>query len=132
MYKHPEINYQPQHPMLNQQRQESEYTIEEEGVLDSIKSGLSAASSAIAKGARAAKEGLFSLAGKSTAPKEKQTKANAQKWYTYYTRARNIDKLPQKEQGKEERALKKLLEDLKKSTGGTISYDDSKKIGGYM
>ena len=129
MYSHPEINYQPQHPMLNQQRS---YTIEEEGVLDSIKGGLSSIGGALSKGAKAVKEGLASLAGKSTAPKDKQTKANAQKWYAYYTRARNIDKLPQKEQGKEERALKKLLEDLKKSTGGTISYDDSKKIGGYM
>ncbi len=132
MYKHPEINYQPQHPMLNQQRQESEYTIEDEGILDSIKGAASKVGSALSSAAKSAKEGLFSLAGKSTAPKEKQTKANAQKWYAYYTRARNIDKLPQKEQGKEERALKKLLEDLKKSTGGTISYDDSKKIGGYM
>jgi len=129
MYKHPEIKYQPQHPMLSQQQG---YTIEEEGVLDSIKSGLSAASSAIAKGAKAAMEAGANMLGKSTAPKDKMTKGNAQKWYAYYTRARNIDKLPQKEQGKEERALKEELAKLKKSTGGIISFDDSKNIGGYM
>lgn len=39
MYSHPDINYKPQHPMLKNQRG---YTVEDEGVLDSIKSSLPA------------------------------------------------------------------------------------------
>ena len=71
MYSHPEINYKPQHPMLQNytQQQQKGYTIEEEGVFDSIKAGLAKAGDAIAKGAKAAKEFGAGVIGVSTAKK---------------------------------------------------------------
>ena len=135
MYSHPDINYKPQHPMLqNYTQQEKGYSVEEEGVFDSIKAGLSTAAGAIAKGAKAVKEAGANMAGVSTAPKDKMTKKNAQRWYQYYVRARALaaGQIAQKDEEKVKRELKKKYAELKKATDGIISYDDSKKIGGYM
>ena len=81
MYSHPEINYQPQHPMLqNYTQQEKGYSVEEEGVFDSIKSGLSKAADTLKKGAKAVMEAGANMAGVSTAPKAKMTKKNGTDW----------------------------------------------------
>ena len=109
MYSHPEINYKPQHPMLqNYTQQQKGYTVEDEGVFDSIKAGLSKAGSAIAKGAKAAKEFGAGVIGVSTA--KKMTKANKAKWHAYYLQERAIreGKIPQKAEEKAKREQKQL------------------------
>jgi len=113
MYKHPEINYQPQHPMLNQQQG---YTIEEEGVFSSIanaaKSAANAAASAVGYALR---KDVGRKLGK--------------RWRAYYTRARALDAgmIAQKDQEKVKKELKAKLAELKEATGGkTLSYDDAK------
>ena len=131
MYKHPEINYQPQHPMLR--KQSTEYTIEEEGILSGLKSAASAVGSGLSKAAKAAKEAGANILGKSTAPKDKMTKANAQRWHSYYVRARALaaGQIAQKDEEKVKRQLKEKYAELKEATDGIISYDDSKKLSGY-
>lgn len=130
MYSHPEINYKPQHPMLKQQRQP--YTVEDEGIMDSIKSGLSAAAGAIKKGAKAAMTAAADMAGLSTAPPDKMTKANGIAWHAYYMVARDLanGKIHQADEYSTEQKQKKLKAKLIKQSGGVISYDDAKKLAG--
>jgi hypothetical protein len=127
MYKHQDFDYQPQHPMLIQQRQQRGYSIEEEGMLDSIKSGLAAVGNAVSKGAKAAMEAGAGLIGKSTA--KKMTKANKAKWHAYYLQEKAIrdGKIPQKEVAKAKKDQKELRERLIKESEGVISPDDAKK-----
>ena len=107
------------------QQQQKGYTIEEEGVFDSIKAGLAKAGDAIAKGAKAAKEFGAGVIGVSTA--KKMTKANKAKWHAYYLQERAIrdGKIPQKDEEKEKAKQKKLREKLIKESEGVISPDDA-------
>ena len=133
MYSHPEINYKPQHPMLQNYTQSPRgYTIEEEGVFDSIKAGLSKAADIAKKGAKAVMEAGANMAGVSTAPKSKMTAKNGTAWLMYYMNARRLmnKEVPQKDEYAEEQKNKKLYEKLKKQTDGVISYDDAKKLAG--
>lgn len=133
MYSHPEINYKPQHPMLqNYTQPQRGYTIEEEGVFDSIKAGLSKAADIAKKGAKAVMEAGANMAGVSTAPKSKMTAKNGTAWLMYYMNARRLmnKEVPQKDEYKEEQKNKELYEKLKKQTDGVISYDDAKKLAG--
>ena len=133
MYSHPEINYKPQHPMLQSYTQPQQgYTIEEEGVFDSIKAGLSAASDTLKKGAKAVMEAGANMAGVSTAPKAKMTKKNGTDWLMYYMNARKImnKEVPQADEYRLEQENKKLYAKLKKQTDGVISYDDARKLAG--
>ena len=69
MYSHPEINYKPQHPMLqNYTQQQRGYSVEEEGVFDSIKAGLAKAGDVLKKGAKAAIEAMSNMNKISVAP----------------------------------------------------------------
>ena len=133
MYSHPEINYKPQHPMLqNYTQQQRGYSVEEEGVFDSIKAGLSKAGDVLKKGAKAVMEAGANMAGVSTAPKAKMTAKNGTDWLMYYMNARRLmnKEVPQKDEYKLEQENKKLYEKLKKQTDGVISYDDAKKLAG--
>jgi|APSaa5957512493_1039668.scaffolds.fasta_scaffold28989_2 hypothetical protein len=137
MYSHPEINYKPQHPMLKQQRQP--YTVEDEGIMDSLKAGLSAAAGAIKKGAGAIKKGAKAamaagadMLGVSTAPLDKMTKANGIAWHAYYIVARNLagGKIHQADEYRTEEKQKTLRAKLIEQSGGVISFDDAKKLAG--
>ena len=130
MYSHPEINYKPQHPMLKQQRQP--YTVEDEGIMDSLKAGLSAAAGAIKKGAKAAMAAGADMLGVSTAPLDKMTKANGIAWHAYYIVARNLagGKIHQADEYRTEEKQKTLRAKLIKQSGGVISFDDAKKLAG--
>lgn len=127
MYSHPEINYQPQHPMLQKMNyaQGRGYTVEDEGMFDSIKKGLSAAADAVKKGAKAIKESAAGVIGVSTA--KKMTKSNRAAWHAYYLQERAIreGKIPQKDEEKEKQKQKKLREKLIKQSEGVISPDDA-------
>lgn len=129
MYSHPEINYKPQHPMLKNQRG---YTVEEESVFDSIKSGFRKAKDVLKQGAKAVMEVGANVAGVSTAPKAKMTAKNGTDWLMYYMNARRLmnKEVPQKDEYKLEQENKKLYEKLKNQTDGVISYDDAKKLAG--
>jgi len=125
MYSHPEINYKPQHPMLKQQRAQRGYTIEDEGMFDSIKAGLAKAGDVLAKGAKAAKEAAAGVVGISTA--KKMTKANKAAWHAYYLQERAIrdGKIHQKDEEKEKQKQAKLREKLIKQSEGVITPDDA-------
>ena len=117
MYSHPEIKYQPQHPMLK--KQSTEYTIEEEGVFSSIANAAkSAAKSAANAAASAAGYALRKDVGKKL----------GKRWRAYYSRARALDagQIAQNIEEKVRTELKAKLKELKAATGGkTLSYDDA-------
>jgi len=118
MYKHPEIDYQPQHPMLKQINETSELLEAPQADFfeDSAgKGGLMGALSGMAK--------KVSNAGASAmgyALKKDMTQELAKSWLDYYNKTR-------KKTWKNEANRKNRLKRLKEDSGGKIySYDDSK------
>ena len=113
MYSHPEIKYQPQHPMLK--KESTGYTIEEEGVF-----------SIIGNAAKSAANAAASAAG--YALRKDVGKKLGKRWRAYYSRARALDagQIAQNIEEKVRKELKAKLKELKAATGGkTLSYDDA-------
>ena len=127
MYKHPDIDYEPNHPVLkiiNVSQTEETDENQTPGLLEvpsngyfqgSAGGGLFGAISGMAK-----KAGNLAASAAGYALKKDMTQELAKRWLNYYSKVRNGAKLP------------KRLAKLKAESGGKIySYDDSKEWKSY-
>jgi hypothetical protein len=134
MYKHPDIDYEPNHPVLKiinvSQIEETDENLTP-GLLEvpsngyfqgSAGGGVFGALSGLAK-----KASNLAASAVGYALRKDMTKALAKRWLSYYTLVRNIDNYPQKMQEKSRKKAAEQFKKLKKESGGKqYSYDDSK------